>query len=465
MVTTADQGARVQPDEDFWDDLLAHLRERVLVPVVGPELITVKDGERTLQLTHLIGERLAARYKLPVQGSPGLHAAVQAYLAARGRDQDERLYRVVNDILAEIAPQPCDALRQLAAITDFDLFLSTTFDDLLARALDEVHYGGQAGTARHSFSPAQSTDAQESSARAPAVGHAVFKLFGAASSLPQYALHEEDTLEWLHALLSDTAHLPDWVDHPLKERPLLLLGCRIPDWVGRYLLRLASTTRLSQVKKQFFIVSRDIGRHPDLSAFFGTYCGGANVLMAEQDPAEFVAELHARWRKRQPADAGAQAAAPAPAAPGSIFISYVREDAEAAARLADAIGALGGDVWLDQRRLQPGDRWEAEILGSIRRGIRLFVPVISRQTESREEGYVFKEWAEAVERARGIPGRRFIVPVVIDENYDGNPARYRMTPEPFRQFHFGTAPGGQPDAALRTVLTEEIRAMRRAGQA
>lgn len=453
----------MQPDEDFWDDLLAHLRERVLMPVVGPELITVKDGDRTVQLTHLIGERLVARYKLEVNGIPGLHAAVQAYIAARGRDQDERLYRVVNDILTEIDPQPSDALKQLAGITDFDFFLSTTFDDQLARAVDQVHYGGEARTARHGFSPAQSTDAQEANARAPGVGHAVFKLFGAASSLPQYALHEEDTLEWLHALLSESARLPDWVDHPLKERPLLMLGCRVPDWVGRYLLRLASTTRLSQVKKQFFIVGRDISRHPDLAAFFSTYCGAANVMMVEQDPAAFVAELHERWRKRQPVDAGVAAAVPAPADGGSIFISYVREDADAAGRLADAIGALGGDVWLDKRRLQPGDRWEAEILSSIRRGVRLFVPVISSQTESREEGYVFKEWAEAAERARGIPGRRFIVPVVIDDKYDGNPARYRMLPEPFRSFHFGAAPAGQPDAALLSVLTEEIRAMRRAG--
>ena len=112
-------------------------------------------------------------------------------------------------------------------------------------------------------------------------------------------------------------------------------------------------------------------------------------------------------------------------------------------------------------KMLPGDRWEAQILGSIRRGIRLFVPLISKQTESRDEGYVFKEWAEAAERARGIPGRRFIVPVVIDDDYDGNPARYTKTPESFRQFHFGVARAGRPDDELLTALKDEIRAMRR----
>lgn len=458
----------MQPDEDFWDDLLGHLREQVLVPVIGPDLVTVADGVRRLPLAQLIGERLAARYQLGVEGGapPSLNAAVRAYFAARGRGQDERLYRVVNDILRELNPAPGQALKQLAAVTDLKLFVSTTFDDLLARAVDEVRFGGQALTQQCGFSPSQSTDVQERHARRPGADAVVFKLFGEASSLPQFAIHEEDTLEWLHALLSETARLPDWVEHPLKERPLLLLGCQLPDWIGRFLVRLASTTRLSVSRKQFFIVGRDISRHPELGSFFRTHCSPSSVQVVEQDPEAFVAELHARWQARQPAAPAtgvAGAPAPAAAAPGSIFISYVREDAEAARRLADAVAGLGGDVWLDQRRLQPGDRWESEILSSIRRGVRLFVPLISKQTEKREEGYVFKEWAEAAERARGIPGRRFIVPVVIDEDYDGNPARYRMTPESFRQFHFGSAPGGRPDGELLAALTEEIRAMRRAG--
>lgn len=455
----------MQPDEDFWDDLLGHMREQVLVPVVGPEMVMVADGERTLPLARLIGERLATRYKLDIDWNTatGLDAAVRAYLQARGRDQDERLYRVINDILVELDPQPTQALKDLAGITDFNLFISTTFDNLLARAIDEVRFGGARTTQQYWFSPTQSTDVQEQNARRPGTEQVVFKLFGEASSLPQFAIHEEDTLEWLHALLSETAHLPDWIEHQLKERPLLLLGCQMPDWIGRFLVRLASTTRLSMSKKQFFIVGRDIQRHPELSSFFRSYCSSSSVLVAEQDPLEFVAELQTRWRKRQPAATATASATPTAAPSGSIFISYVREDAEAARRLADAITGIGGDVWLDQRRLQPGDRWEAEILGSIRRGVRLFVPVISKQTESREEGYVFKEWAEAVERAKGIPGRRFIVPVVIDENYDGNPARYRMTPEAFRQFHFGMAPAGQPNPDLVAALTDEIRSMRRTG--
>jgi hypothetical protein len=111
----------------------------------------------------------------------------------------------------------------------------------------------------------------------------------------------------------------------------------------------------------------------------------------------------------------------------------------------------------------PGDAWEPEVLTSIRKTVRLFVPVISANTERAEEGYVFREWREAAERSLSILGRRFIVPVIVDADYEDDPSRYRKMPDAFRDFQFGRAPAGDPNAGLRAMLTDEIRAMRRAG--
>jgi len=458
-------------DEDFWDDLLGHLTEGVLVPVVGPDLLRVPGGSGEVTLSRLLGEKLAARYKVDVawQGGGSLDDAVRAVLQAAGRDKLERLYRVINDALREIDPAPPPALRQLARITDLHLYISTTFDSLLARALDEERFGGKRVTQEFWFAPNQSTAAQQDNARAPQGSASVFKLFGEASSVPQYAIHDEDVLEWLHALLSETARLPDWVQHQIKERPLLLIGCQMPDWIGRFLVRMASTNRLSLGNKQFFIVDDELSGKSQLAAFFRTYCSPTCIQVLDQDPREFVAEMLERWqarvRTRPDRSPDAQAGDGAGGQPGSIFISYVREDIEAARRLAAALTEIGGDVWLDERRLQPGDRWEGEILASVRRGIRLFLPLVSRQTEAREEGYVFKEWAEAVERSRGIPNRRFIVPIAIDADYAGNPGIFKTVPEAFRALHFGHAPDGHPNADLLAVLAQEIRAMRRGEEA
>jgi hypothetical protein len=182
----------VSASEDFWDDILGHLKERVLLPVIGPELVAVQDGDRRVTLPRLLGERIAARYQLKVDWGPesGLDEAVGAYLAGRGEAQ--RLYRVVNDLLSDLNPEPAEALRQLAGIGDFRVFISTTFDSLLARALNGVRFGAEARTRELWFSPNQSTGEQQENARAPREDDTVvFKVFGKESSTPQYALHDE----------------------------------------------------------------------------------------------------------------------------------------------------------------------------------------------------------------------------------------------------------------------------------
>ena len=401
--------------------------------------------------------------KLPVSDpNADLNDVVRMFFAVRGRDESDRLYRVVNDLLLAANPPPPDSLRQLAAITDLHLIVSTTFDSLMARAIDEVRFGGESRTRELWFAPNQSTLEQQSNSRRPPPDEkVVFKLFGQAGSTPQYALHDEDVLEWLHALLTDTARLPEWIGSELRDKPLLFVGCRIHDWLGRFLLRMASSTRLATMNKQFFIVGNSVAGEPLLTQFLETYCGATRVQICEMDPAAFVAELHRRWRARTPVDAASTAADPAQRDRGSVFVSYAREDVDAARNLCDAITALGGDVWFDERRLKPGDDWEDGILSSIRRDIRLFVPVISKETEQRDEGYVFREWGEALKRSESILRRRFIVPVVIDSDYAGDAGRYSQVQEGLRKFQFGHAPGGRPDATLTAMLNEEIRAMRR----
>jgi hypothetical protein len=242
----------------------------------------------------------------------------------------------------------------------------------------------------------------------------------------------------------------------------------MPDWLGRFLLRMSCSTRLSLESKQFFFVGSLDSPEPSFARFLSTFGRKAQVQQLEMAPVDFVAELRERWEKQRVGkwrSTISSAEPPPPSHQPTIFISYLREDLEAARRLRDGIAAIGGDVWLDERRLHPGDAWEREILTAIRRTIRLFIPLISRSTEGEEEGYVFREWMEATERSRSIPRRRFIVPVVIDEDYDGDPGRYRQIPDEFTRFQFGRAPAGDPGSELLATLTAEIRAMRRTSAA
>src|SRR5262245_41217917 len=98
----------------------------------------------------------------------------------------------------------------------------------------------------------------------------------------------------------------------------------------------------------------------------------------------------------------------------AIFLSYAREDAAAARRIAEALRASGLEVWLDEHELRGGDAWDAKLRAQIR-SCTLFVPVISATTQGRVEGYFRREWKLAVERTSDMAaGTTFLVPVAID---------------------------------------------------
>src|SRR5438067_7962424 len=99
----------------------------------------------------------------------------------------------------------------------------------------------------------------------------------------------------------------------------------------------------------------------------------------------------------------------------AIFLSYAREDAAAARRIAEALRASELEVWFDENELRGGDAWDAKIRKQIDQ-CALFLALISQHTQERTKGYFRLEWKLAVEqinlRADGVP---FPVPVAIDE--------------------------------------------------
>ena len=83
----------------------------------------------------------------------------------------------------------------------------------------------------------------------------------------------------------------------------------------------------------------------------------------------------------------------------AVFLSYAREDADAARRIADALRAFGVEVWFDMSELRGGDVWDQKIRKQIK-DCALFMPLISSQSDQRGEGYFRLEWKLAVERDR-----------------------------------------------------------------
>jgi len=104
-----------------------------------------------------------------------------------------------------------------------------------------------------------------------------------------------------------------------------------------------------------------------------------------------------------------------------IFISYAREDAEAAKRMYADIKHAGGIPWFDQEDLLPGQNWELEIGHAIRR-CSYFIAIISERS-SNKSGYIQKELRKALDILEEQPPNAiYIIPARIDCSEPLHPA-------------------------------------------
>ena len=415
------------------------------------------DRERPRLLYDVLAERLAVRLIVDPRELPerySLNDVVCLFLSHRGRREEAyvRLRRVPKDL--GVAPPV--ALRQLAAITDFDLFVSTTFDSLLETAINLARFDGAHSTESLSYSPNRVTDlpAERERLTRPTVYH----LFGKISASPTYVVTDEDLLEYLCALQNE--HLaPERLFHELEHSHLLVIGGSLSNWVARFFLRMAKRQRLSAPRDVGEVLADDrIVEEPRLVSFLQQVSVHTRIYRGAE---RFVAELHERWQARhKPAGASADPTRFLPPArempDNAVFISYAREDLPELKRIKAGLEAAGITTWFDLERLESGDDYDLKVQRNIGR-CSYFIPVISQNTERRLEAYFRREWSYALDRARNMAdGALFILPATIDST---NPVE-ALIPERFRALHFAQLEGGEVTPEFARRLAELMRERR-----
>jgi hypothetical protein len=444
MATLPATAASLQAfDEDAWDDLLNYIEERRVIPIIGPDLLRVQTDRGLRPLYEWLAEKLAARLSVDVSGLPQpltLNDVMCCFLGQHGRR--EEAYTRLRSILREVQFEPPLALRQLAQITDFDLFVTTTFDPLLERALDLERHGGQPSTEVIAYAPNRVADL--SAERSQSQRTVLYHLLGRLSASPTYVVSDEDMLEFICALQSE--HLtPEKLFHELEHNHLLLIGSDFSNWLARLFLRMAKRKRLSDPRDVSEVFADD---HTAQDARLVAFLQQVSVRTRVFGGAEaFVAELHERWSARQRPAASTGGNAPQRFLPparempeNAIFISYAREDLPAVQRLKAAMDGAGLTTWFDLDRLEGGDDYDRKIRANIGR-CSFFLPVISATTQRRHEAYFRREWSYAVDRTRNLAdGAKFILPVCIDDT----PEADALVPEHFKALHIVRMPGGQP---------------------
>jgi hypothetical protein len=439
-------------DDDAWDDLLSFIEERRVIPIVGPELLLVSTERGPRLLLDWVAEKLAGRLNVNIAELPQpytLNDVVCWFLSARGRR--EEAYVRMRSIIKEANFEPPAALRRLAAITDFDLFVSTTFDPLLETAINLERFNGAPSTDVLSYAPNRVADlpTERDRLQRPVVYH----LFGKVSASPTYVISDEDLLEYICALQSE--HLaPEKLFHELEHNHLLFIGSNFTNWLARLFLRMAKRQRLSDPRDVGEILADDHSSEDDrLMAFLQQVSVRTRIYMGAE---RFVEELHQRWQaRRKPAAASAAPGLarflpPAREMPdNAVFISYAREDLAAVQQIKAGLESAGITTWFDIDRLEVGDDYDRKIQRNIAR-CSYFIPVVSATTQRRLEGYFRREWSYAMDRVRNMAdGALFILPVSIDATN----AAEALVPDKFKALHFTHLQGGQvlPEFAQRLV--------------
>lgn len=432
-----------------WEALLLSISERRVIPVVGRELLVLElDGEE-IPLESYLARRLATSLGVEGDGHQSLNQVALAYLGRNG--QRIKIYPRLKAILEEHPlpiPRP---LRKLAEITDFNLFVSTSPDSLLFRAVELARAGSEPPPVCLAYAP--HSKVEDLPPKLSDRETHVYQLFGKVDVLANYAVTEEDTLEILHSLQSDRER-PSILFDELKASDLLLLGCGFPDWLTRFFLRTVANKRLLPPRQdsQFFVVDRRGQEDRELIVFLQYL---ETELFPSGDPVSFIDELHQRWLERTSGRETRKVAAEME--PGAIFLSYAHEDQAAVEAMAKELEAAGLDVWFDRKKLQPGDDWKQRVRDNIHR-CSLFFPFLSRKAQQRREGEFRFEWNLASERAKRFYGSPypFIQPILVDDIPHGAPG----IPDHFWGIQGQRFPSGQPTADFIARTRETIRALR-----
>jgi len=447
-------------DDDAWDDLLSFIEERRVIPIVGPELLLVSTERGPRLLLDWVAEKLAGRLNVNISQLPQpytLNDVVCWFLSARGRR--EEAYVRMRSIIKEANFEPPAALRKLAAITDFDLFVSTTFDPLLETAINLERFHGAPSTEVLSYAPNRVADlpSERERLQRPVVYH----LFGKVSASPTYVISDEDLLEYICALQSE--HLaPEKLFHELEHNHLLFIGSNFTNWLARLFLRMAKRQRLSDPRDVGEVLADDHSSQDDrLMAFLQQVSVRTRIYMGAE---RFVEELHDRWQaRRKPAFTAAAAASPVPTRfmpparempDNAVFISYAREDLGAVQQIKAGLESAGITTWFDIDRLEVGDDYDRKIQRNIAR-CSYFIPVVSAATQRRLEGYFRREWSYAIDRMRNMAdGALFVLPVSIDSTTTAE----ALVPDKFKALHFSQLPGGQVPTEFAQRVLDFMRA-------
>jgi hypothetical protein len=442
-----------------WSDLIDRIEDHDVVPVLGRALSRVPgpDGVPTKLYDDLLRQKIM---ELNSGGGPPnasitsyeeLFAAQQA-LGEADIDFHKGLARQIGRYQTLSKP-----FEDLAAISDFRLFLSTAPDNALSEVLERSR--GSVDT--RTFDGTALVDLPRNFRTNPRT--CVYKLLGGVETSPNWGLVGDDLLRMLFALC-DTRTKPTELLRYVEDKHILAIGCQVPDWFGRFFVHWMRSGPLRKSRASQHLVDDD----SDIDALFRKYIGqfGKKAVVVGSQPVEFAAELRRRWtdrqkiRKRPPPSAtpnGDSRPGTSESLEGKVFISYVGSDRPWAKEIADHLTNKSVDVFYDKDSIPDGAHWPSFLDKALDKCMAFFI-LISQEAMQRDESVAFSEWRSIVKRSNQRLNRNeFVYPILInDGTIESVPADIELA-----QFQARTMKEITDLDALAENLCKRQRALRR----
>jgi TIR domain/SIR2-like domain len=417
-------GTTAELDDAFWDRLLKRIQEKEVVPLVGPGAVTFGDDDQPLY--PWLAQLLPGKLDLPLAAGTtprDLQEIVDAQRATGERL--DRVYKHLYDIVKDPNLRPGATLARLAAIEGFQLFISTTFDYLLPRAVESASAGGKpeerqgAATLRGACPdlPLELADMQKPEQRF------VYQILGRARPDRDFVVWDDDMFRFLLRLHQQLPQLPK-LSEALHKSHFLVLGLSFADWLLRFFVQVVKDKPLSELAdSELFIFEKlEPVERDKVVIYFSRLT--KQICILPTDPRDFIKELFARWRAKNPAPKDDpylmnRADREKHRAPGCIFVSYASPDLEIARYVVSQLQKAGCLVWFDKEQLQLGEQWEEKLREAVEERCGLFISIISNHTAARLEGYdIFERKLAAKRREKLADNAIFYLPLRID---DGDP--------------------------------------------
>lgn len=393
-------------DDENFDTLIYSICQKDCILMLGPDVETELVNEQPRALTELLAEQLASKLEESVKNqinSSDLAQVAQYYCADKGRLD---LEKKVSDFYKERKTLTNTFHENLAAL-DFYLIITTTPASMLYEALQQNKK--MPLTDYYNFKGAKPQNVIQGTVETPLL----YNLYGSVENPKSLLLTENDLLDFLVALISKKAPLPDNIlsEFRNESKSFLFLGFGFRHWYLRILLHALLQGDHKKGSHSFALEQLTAGSTPDIerNAFYFMK-SDYQIHIFKGNLCDFVTRL----REKYDLECKQGSIETNPNAP-EVFICHTNEDSEDAISLYSILKEAGIKPWIDKENLRGGDKWDSKIQDTINK-VNYFVVLNSKTLEKKRIAYVNREIDVALDRQKDFRGIPFIIPVKIDDN-------------------------------------------------